>query len=250
MEYDDFFIGDPAAQMDNWILQDQMDNCAVAAEASLINQFTGGNLSLPEANYISAANGWWHPGMGTDPFEIGNLMDMYGIPNHTVMGASIHDLALELQAGNGVIVGVNSSELWDQGVWNDIKEFFAEAFGLDTAEINPADHAVVITGIDLSDPENPQIIINDSGTLDGKGKPYSLDQFRDAWSNSGFYYTATSEPIPGSPYPSPKDLGIDLGDILGTATTLLTGDPLAGELVNKGIDLLTDTDWESLLESV
>ena len=51
--------------MDDWILQDAPDNCAVAAETSLINQFTGGHLSLDDASYISASNGWYHPGMGT-----------------------------------------------------------------------------------------------------------------------------------------------------------------------------------------
>ena len=188
--------------------------------------------------------------MGTNPDEIGNLMDMHGIPNHTVMGASIHDLALELQNGNGVIVGVNSSELWDQGIWNDIKEFFYEAFGLDTAEFNPADHAVVITGIDLSDPDNPMAIINDSGMPNGAAVRYPLDQFVDAWDNSGFYYTATDVRIPDSPYASPSSLDFDLGDFLGLATTIITGDPLAGELVNMGTDFLTEADWESILGAV
>jgi hypothetical protein len=250
MNYHDCFIGDPAAQMDNWILQDQADNCAVAAEASLINQFIGDDLSLENANYISASHGWWHPGMGTDPGEIGNLMDMYNIPNHTVMGANIHDLAVELQNGHGVIVGVNSSELWDKGLWNEIKQFFCDAFGLDTAEFNPADHAVVITGMDLSDPDHPKVIINDSGVPGGAAVPYPLDKFVDAWQNSGFYYTATDMPIPDSPFPSPNTLGFDLGEFLGLATTVLTGDPNLGQLVNAGAHLLTEADWESILEAV
>jgi hypothetical protein len=241
----EYFIGDPAAQMDDWIYQDQIDNCAVAAETSLINQFIGGGLTLDDASYISASNGWYEPGGGTMPGEIGNLMDLNGVPNHSVINASVEQLVTELQNGNGIIVGVNSSELWDEGIWNDIKQFFNDAFGLDTADFNPADHAVVVTGIDLSDPENPMAILNDSGTPNGAAVRYPLDQFVDAWDNSGFFYTATDMPIPDQS--SPNDLGIDLGDLLGLGTTILTGDPFTGELVNLGVDALTEIEWEQLL---
>ena len=241
----DYYIGDPEAQIDDHIHQNEIDNCAVAAETSLINQFLDSPLSLEEANYTSLTNGWWQPGVGTTPGDVGNMMDLYDIPNHTVMDASLEQLAAELQQGNGVIVGVNSSELWDQGMLNDFKQFLMEVFGLDTPDFNPADHAVVVTGIDVSDPSNPQIIINDSGLAGGDGNRYPLDKFADAWKNSGLYYTATDNPIPDQP--SPSDLGIDLGDILGFGTTLFTGDPYIVELVDIGVDTITEADWEQLL---
>jgi hypothetical protein len=247
MDYDDYFIGDPAAQMDDWIYQDA-DNCAVAAETSIINQFLTVDLTLDEAGYISSSSGWWQPGMGTNPDEIGNLMDVYNIPNHTVMGGSIEQLAWELEQGNGLIVGVNSAELWDEGILNTIKQFFLDAFGLD--DINPADHAVVVTGIDVSNPDQPMVILNDSGTPNGAAAAYPLDQFVDAWQNSGFYYTATDIPIPDSQYPPPSSLGFDLGDFLGLATTAYTGDPLLGETVNIATDYLTQVDWDAVLQSV
>ena len=248
MEYDDYFIGNPAAQMDDWILQDTPDNCAVAAETSLINQFLTDDLTLDEASYISLSNGWWQPGMGTNPDEIGNLMDFCNIPNHTVMGGSIEQLAWELEQGNGVIVGVNSAELWDEGILNTIKHFFLDAFGLDN--VNPADHAVVVTGIDLSNPDQPMVVMNDSGIPGGAAVKYPLEQFVDAWENSGFYYTATDAPIPDSPYPPPSSLGFDLGDFLGMVTTAFTGDLVAGEIVNAGTDYLTQVDWDSVLEAI
>jgi hypothetical protein len=244
----DYFIGNPAAQMDDWIYQNQPDNCAVAAELSIIQQFVGNEMSLDEASYISASNGWYDPGFGTSPDEIGNLMDLHGIPNHSVIGATPEQLIMELDQGNAVIVGVNADELWDQGILNDIKQFFLDAFGLDNA--NPANHAVTITGVDLSDPSQPMVIINDSGTPNGAAVKYPLDQFVDAWENSGFYYTATDVPIPNSPYPSPTSLGFDLGDLLGLATTIITGDMLTGDLVNMGTDYLSDVDWESVLEAI
>jgi hypothetical protein len=245
MNYNEYYIGDPASQMDDWIMQDTPDNCAVAAEISLINQFIDDHLSLDDASYISAAHGWYEPGGGTMPHEIGNLMDLNGIPNHTVMDGTIDQLAFELQQGHGVIVGVNSAELWDRGILNEIKQFFLDAFGLDN--INPANHAVTITGIDISDPDHPMVIINDSGMPNGAAVKYPLDQFADAWENSGFYYTATDVPIPDSPYDSPTNHGFDVGDFLGLATTLYTGDPLTGEVVNMVAD---EIDWDSLLQSI
>lgn len=237
--HNEYFIGDPASQMDDWIFQDA-DNCAVAAELSIIHQFIGNHLSLDDASYISASHGWYQPGMGTDPSEIGNLMDLSGIPNHTVMGGTIYQLASELQQGHGVIVGVNADELWDEGILNQIKQFFLDAFGLD--DINPANHAVTVTGIDISDPDHPMVIINDSGTPNGAAVKYPLDQFTDAWENSGFYYTATDVAIPDSPYASPTSLGFDVGDFLGLATTII-----AEQLGNVTVD---EIDWEPILQSI
>lgn len=238
--HNEYFIGDPGSQMDDWIYQNRPDNCAVAAETSIINQFIDGGISLNDASYISASNGWYQPGMGTDPSEIGNLMDMHGIPNHTVMDATIEQLTSELQQGNGVIVGVNSSELWDQGMLNEFKQFLIKGLGLDTADFNPADHAVAVTGIDFSDPENPQVIINDSGISHGAANRYPLAHFLDAWENSGFYYTATDSPIPDQQ--SPSELGFDLGDLLGKVLPIV-----APILIEMTIDTITETDWEQLL---
>lgn len=246
MNDNEYYIGNPGAQFDDWIFQDA-DNCAVAAETSIINQFGGEHMSLDDASYISASHGWYQPGEGTQPDEIGNLMDLAGIPNHAVQGATMDQLAMELQNGNGVIVAVNADELWDEGIWNDIKQFFLDAFGLDTSDFNPADHAVVVTGIDVSDPDHPMAIINDSGVPNGAAVRYPLDQFTDAWQNSGFFYTATDMPIPNAPHDTPNNIGFDVGDFLGLGTTLMTGDPTTGMIVNEIADQI---DWDSVLQSI
>lgn len=57
--------------------------------------------------------------------------------------------------GHKVIVGVDSGELWDNkllGWWNDF-------FHGDTP-----DHALVVAGIDMADPNNPMVILTDPGT--------------------------------------------------------------------------------------
>lgn len=188
-------IGDPAQQADFWQLQVENDNCAVTAEMSLINQF-GHDLSQEEAMYISSSHGWYQPGNGTSADYVGNLMQVFGIDVNRVENGTIEGLASELRQGHGVIVGVRSDQLWEgssaQEFWNDIKSFC----GLDNSQFSPADHAVVVTGIDTTDPSNPMVILNDSGDPNGQAHPYPLERFLDAWQNSDFTYTATTEPLP------------------------------------------------------
>ncbi len=195
--FDDDMIGNPDVQADFCETQIWDDNCAVVAETSIINQFHPDlNLDQETAAYISATNGWYQPGGGTSPDVIGNMMDSFGISSHTNTNATASDLAWELQQGHGIIVGVNSSELWETGPFAEIKHEICKAFGLDNQIWNPADHAVTVTGIDKSDPENPMVVINDSGVPDGAGVEYPLDKFIDAWENGGCYYVATDDPLP------------------------------------------------------
>lgn len=195
----DLIIGEPEIQLDYSESQLAPDNCAVCAETSIINQFFPElDLNQAEAAYISAENGWYQPGWGTSGDDMGNMLDLFGIESHEITNASVAQLAAELQQGHGVIVSVNSSELWDTGLLADLKNFLCELFGLDNSTWNPADHAICVTGMDLSDPANPMVIINDSGLPNdaGVGASYPLDKFLDAWENSDCTYIATNDPLP------------------------------------------------------
>ena len=44
-----------------------------------------------------------------------------------------------------------------------------------------SNHAVEVIGVDHSDPEHPMVILNDSGSPDGKGEMIPLDVFEGAW---------------------------------------------------------------------
>ncbi len=203
---DDFLIGEDSTLSGDAItigtpdlfdheLQIAPDNCAVEAERGIINQFLDEDLTQEDAMYISHSNGWYQPGSGTSMSDVGNMMDQFGIPNHSVDNATVADLASELKQGHAVIVGVDSQELWDSGVMADLKQWLSETFGLDFGD-SGANHAVTVTGIDVSDPENPQVIINDSGDPNGDAKPYPMDKFLAAWEDSGFHYTATDVSLP------------------------------------------------------
>lgn len=171
------------------------DNCAVEAERSIINLFVDDPLTQQEAMDISSSHGWYQPGVGTAPDVIGQMMDLHGIPNHSVVNASTMDLVSELAQGHGVIVGVDADELWDKGPLADLKQYISTTTGVDFGNAN-ANHAIVVTGIDVSDPTNPMVIINDSGIPGGQGSAYPMEKFLQAWEDSGFYYTATDVPLP------------------------------------------------------
>ncbi len=248
--YMDFYIGDPDNQTQFWEPQNSNDTCAIVAQTSILNQFLDDPISQDEATYVAASNGWYQPGTGTMPDDVGNLLQAYGVPVHSVDNASIEQLASELQQGHRVIVGLNSDQLWDQGPLSDFWNWVIQEFGFDNSTFQPADHAVVVTGLDLSDIDNPKVIINDSGAPDGAGHSYPLDRFMDAWENSDFNYVATSIAPNGGGPPN-----IDIGQFLGwgatTAGLVMGLDPISAISAGRFVDsLVTNTDWDSVLSNI
>lgn len=65
------YIGDPDFQNNYWEMQDLPDNCAVAAQTSIINQFLDDDVSLEESTYVAFSNGWYQPGFGTSVEDSG-----------------------------------------------------------------------------------------------------------------------------------------------------------------------------------
>jgi hypothetical protein len=88
-----------------------------------------------------------------------------------------------------VIVGVDAGELWHQ---NSIFQSFADRIGQ-----GYANHAVIVSGIDTSDPEHPQVTVTDPGRGD-EAQKYSWHEFMDAWRTSHFTMVSTTEPAPST----------------------------------------------------
>ena len=174
-------VGSPDSDAQFWQPQTTAFTCAVQAQRGIIEAFTGEEVSEAQLVYDATANGWLTEG-GMSPYDVGNLLELHGIPCHAETGATVEELIAELAQGHKVIVGVDSGELWQND--SPLDDFFDEN----------ADHAIWVTGVDLSDPSNPKVIINDSGnTNDGGGKAYDLNLFEDAWKDSGFFYVSTDE---------------------------------------------------------
>lgn len=188
-----------------WRQQTTPFTCAVVCQQMILRQF-GIDVSEAQLVYDATVNGWLTRD-GMDPMDAGRLLEYYGVPVHYSFGSDIESLVSELAMGRKVIVAVDSGELWKQ-------DWFFE----DWVNPNGADHAVVVTGIDLSDPNQPKVYLNDPGDPNGAGKAYPLDEFLDAWSDSGQYYVATDH----------APMGLELGP-LGAGFNPQTGMYMDGE---------------------
>lgn len=230
-------IGTPNADTAHWQQQDTDFTCAVQAQRGIIEQFTGEPISESQLVYEATANGWLTD-KGMSPDDVGNLLELHGIPCHSNTDASVHDLLGELAHGRKVIVGVDSGELWNG---EPIEDFFHQS----------ADHAIWVTGVDFTDPNNPQVIMNDSGDPDGAGKQYALNEFMDAWEDSGFNYVATDfapngiTPDWGHQLTNFLDSHHDPHGVLNTEQVLAS--PYHDYDFASYIDNLSDTDIEQLL---
>lgn len=171
----DGVIGDPADAMDSWHWQETNSSCAVASQEFVLETLTGREFSEAELRELAEENGWYDPDGGTPMDDVGNILEYMGLNVNKSQGNSISDLEECLANGGEVIVGVDSSELWE----GENDDFFGPGMG--------ADHAVQVIGIDRSNPDEPMVILNDSGCANGCGAMVPLDDFMDAWEDSGCF---------------------------------------------------------------
>ena len=135
----------------------------------------------------SYEKGWYHgDGSGTTFQDVGNLLEDANIPCTRQADANVFNLVSELSQGHKVIVGVDSGELWG----NKFNAWYNDFFNGDTP-----DHALIVSGIDTSDPNNIQVVVTDPGNGDYH-KAYPLDQFMDAWSDASCYMVSTDVAVP------------------------------------------------------
>lgn len=164
-----------------WSQQTTDFTCAVVSQKMILQQF---GIEVSEAQLVyEATSGGFLTSEGSAMEDLGRLLESHGVPTHQSFG--VEGLVRELSQGHKVIVGVDSGELWGTD-WS-IEDLFIGG---------RADHALVVSGLDLSDPGNPQAVLNDPGHPDGAGVRVPLGQFLDAWSDSGQFYVATDEAPP------------------------------------------------------
>lgn len=170
----------------NPYMQSYADTCAIKSQQLILNDF---GIPCTEDDLVkySAEHGWYN-GNGTSMEDVGNLLEDAGIHCTKQCDANVFNLISELSQGHKVIVGVDSGELWGNRFIEWLKDFFLG--------VTP-DHALLVTGIDTSDPNNIKVIVTDPGTGEA-GKAYPLEQFMDAWSDASCYMCSTNEPVPST----------------------------------------------------
>lgn len=168
------------------IQQQYPDSCAIKSQQIILNEF-GIDVNEDQLVQFSYDQGWYHAdGSGTSAENVGNLLETANIPVTRQENANVFNLVSELSQGHKVIVGVDSGELWGNKFEAWLKDFFIG---------DTPDHALVVAGIDTSDPDNIMVIVDDPGNGDYH-KAYPIDQFMDAWSDAQCYMVSTDIPVP------------------------------------------------------
>lgn len=183
-------IGTPEEDVTVWDGKQHYENCQAKAEEFIIEQFTGQEVDEDALVAEAIASGLAAPNGGIQPEYSGELLKAYDIPVNHYQNATTYDLANELAQGHKVIIGVDAHELWGEvpPTLQDINPYTGKG---------DDNHAVVVSGIDTTDPNNPQVIISDPGKGDPDAR-YPLDRFLAAWQDSNFDVTATQEPVPST----------------------------------------------------
>ena len=162
------------------------DTCAIKSQQLILNDF-GIPVTEDQCVQYSIEHGWYaNDGSGTSMGDIGKLLCDAGVPCTQTDGANVYDLANQLAQGHKIIVTVDSGELWDNSILDWLKDIF---FG------DTPDHALIVAGIDMTDPDNPMVIVTDPGN-GHPAQPYPLDHFMDAWSDSNCFLDSTDIATP------------------------------------------------------
>ena len=169
--YPENICGDPASSMKYWEPQGESGPCALYSQMFIIEEFTGQEIDINDFTAMAESNGWYGPG-GTTPLNLSKMLDAYGIENEMSFHNNINDIEDCLNEGGRVIVAIDADEIWN-GEGGDL--FSPNAM---------ANHAVEVIGIDYSNPEQPMVILNDSGSPYGRGEMFPLEDFMDAWKDS------------------------------------------------------------------
>lgn len=163
--------GDPEASMEHWEYQGNTGRCAIYSQKFVIEELTGQEVDIEELVAVAEENGWFNEaeGGGTVSLNMDKLLEYYGVQHEMQFDSDIASLEEALKNGDKVIVSVDSGQIW-----------YGEENNIFTPETQ-ADHAVQVIAIDHTDPDNPMVVLNDSGSPDGKGEMVPLEAFDDAW---------------------------------------------------------------------
>ena len=164
--------GDPSASMEHWEFQGDTGRCALYSQKFIIEEFTGQEIPIEDMVAMAEENGWFSDNSGSSFLNINKMLDAYGVENEMSFHNDISDIDECLQNGGRVIVAIDADEIW----YGEGDDMFSPN--------SSANHAVEVIGIDYSNPDNPMVILNDSGNPYGRGEMIPLEVFLDAWQDS------------------------------------------------------------------
>jgi hypothetical protein len=166
-------IGNPDELSEYWRYQGTTNDCALYAQGGIL-EAEGQPFDIDKYEQQGVDGGWFDPQEGTYIDHFGDLLEENGVPVTRYEGASIQDLAQELEQGHGVVVAVDCDPIWGE----------------------PGGHALWVTGIEVGGDGTPtSVFCNDSGREDGQEIAYPYDNFQQAWDRFGNIMTSTMNPL-------------------------------------------------------
>ncbi len=193
----DDVAGEPHNDMAHWHQQNAPDTCAIAAQEFVLEDLLPDqDFTEEELRDVATDNGWYSPGYGTPMYHTGSVLEAYGIDVERQTGGTMADIEQVLNSNQKVIVGLDAEEVWTLGQ-DTFSDDFLNDVGLNTLPGQDANHAVEVIGIDRTNPDAPMVVLNDPGHPDGRGATVTVDEFVDAWEDSGHFmmYTTGADSI-------------------------------------------------------
>ena len=169
------------------VSQEYPDTCAIRSQEIILHDF-GIDVSEDQLRQEAMTQGWYTPGGGTPEDDVGKLLELHGVGVTRYDHANIYNLVSDLSAGKRIIVGVDSGELWHPGTMEHLE---------DSVLGDRPDHALIVAGVDTTNPDDVKVILTDPGT-GHVAKEYPLAQFMDAWKDSGCEMVCTNAPAPAT----------------------------------------------------
>jgi hypothetical protein len=158
--------GDPSAAAPYWRQQHSSD-CGEMAVADVVGQITGREPTEQQITALAkstpspaGAGSIWDLPANTDIRDLPVLLAHYRIKADNIQ-TSINALEQDLAERRGVIVLLNAETIWNR-----------------PGKRNPANHFVVVTGIDA---KAGVVHLNDSGIVNGRDEQVPIATFAQAW---------------------------------------------------------------------
>lgn len=170
LEQTDSIVGN-LEDTENWHPQAERLSCVVSIQEIVAEQLLDREISEEAVIDFAEQADWYDPREGSALMDTGNVLEAMGIEVERTFDTTLEDLTQALANGEKIICAVDNMILQDAR--------FVDIPGRE------ANHAVQLVAIDHSDPENPQIILNDTGVPNGRGVRHDLDVFMAAWKTSG-----------------------------------------------------------------
>lgn len=159
-------------EYDSNIKQCSKASCAIKCQQLIMHDY---GIDIPEKDLCNLAEeyGWYNIHEGVHMHDNGKLLGSFGIEYHHSQGNNLNDITNEIRQCHRIMVNVNS-----------VKLSGAESCHMEAC------HSVILSGIDekfvyITDPAHGCI-----------NKPYTIDIFMHAWSDSYYYLLATNISAP------------------------------------------------------